>query len=358
MDNAPEDRPGGVRRTSMAAKPLIGINTDYRATRQEHAALSVVAAGYFDGISASGGIPVILPPLADEDDVVRLLDLLDGVVMVGGADLDPRRDGYMPHPAVRPMDAPRCAFQPAFTPDRDARRGAACDPHRPIVKHLANHPRPDGYTRQVGATPNRPRITEAPSISPRSRSSLNTSNLRGRKCCSWWSRVPRGGRSHDGPQRPSRDRLPARVSHGWRTIGSPRGTHPSWTFPPTPAEPARFRLTIPLPPPFPRPAAAGFAVPTSACPSDPGSWTWPALTSRSRPDSGRTLPAPPRCRRPTPPRSRPWPTTSSGGSGSSTPKRSGLAARRSAGSLWRSPTCGSVTRTRTRGRWISSSSTS
>ena len=42
----------------------------------------------------------------------------------------------------------------ADRPDRDARRGAACDPHRPFVKHLANHPRPDGYTRQVGATPN------------------------------------------------------------------------------------------------------------------------------------------------------------------------------------------------------------
>jgi len=41
----------------------------------------------------------------------------------------------------------------ACRPDRDARRGAACDPHRPIVKHLANHLRPDGYTRQVGATP-------------------------------------------------------------------------------------------------------------------------------------------------------------------------------------------------------------
>ena len=39
-----------------------------------------------------------------------LLDMLDGVVLVGGADLDPRRDGYMPHPAVRPMDARREDF--------------------------------------------------------------------------------------------------------------------------------------------------------------------------------------------------------------------------------------------------------
>ena len=100
----------------MAAKPLIGINTDYRSTRKEHAALSFVAAGYYDGITASGGIPVILPPLADEEDVIRLLDLLDGVVMVGGADLDPRRDGYMPHPAAR---------QTSMKPAARVRQGSA-----------------------------------------------------------------------------------------------------------------------------------------------------------------------------------------------------------------------------------------
>ena len=32
----------------MAAKPLIGINTDYRSTRKEHAALSFVAAGHLE----------------------------------------------------------------------------------------------------------------------------------------------------------------------------------------------------------------------------------------------------------------------------------------------------------------------
>jgi hypothetical protein len=40
------------KRIFMAAKPLIGINTDYRSTRKEHAALSFVAAGYYDGITA------------------------------------------------------------------------------------------------------------------------------------------------------------------------------------------------------------------------------------------------------------------------------------------------------------------
>ena len=94
----------------MAGKPLIGITMDYRASRKEHAALSFVAAGYYDGVIASGGIPIAIPPIVEEDDLVRLLDLLDGVVLIGGGDLDPRRDGYMPHPATRPMDARREDF--------------------------------------------------------------------------------------------------------------------------------------------------------------------------------------------------------------------------------------------------------
>jgi putative glutamine amidotransferase len=100
--------PGGLK--EMSGKPLIGITMDYRASRKEHAALSFVAAGYYDGVMASGGIPIALPPNAEEDDLVRLLDMLDGVVLVGGGDIDPRRDGYMPHPATRPMDSRREDF--------------------------------------------------------------------------------------------------------------------------------------------------------------------------------------------------------------------------------------------------------
>jgi putative glutamine amidotransferase len=36
--------------------------------------------------------------------------LLDGVVMVGGADLDPRRDGFMLHPTVRSLEPRREDF--------------------------------------------------------------------------------------------------------------------------------------------------------------------------------------------------------------------------------------------------------
>jgi putative glutamine amidotransferase len=59
---------------------------------------------------ASGGIPVVLPPIASREDLARVLDRLQGFVLVGGADLDPRRDGFMLHPTVRPMDSRREDF--------------------------------------------------------------------------------------------------------------------------------------------------------------------------------------------------------------------------------------------------------
>jgi putative glutamine amidotransferase len=65
-----------------------------------------VDAGYFDAITHAGGIPLIVPPLEEDQDVDEVLDRVDGFVLVGGGDLDPRRDGWMTHPTIRPL-APR-----------------------------------------------------------------------------------------------------------------------------------------------------------------------------------------------------------------------------------------------------------
>jgi putative glutamine amidotransferase len=53
---------------------------------------------------------LLLPPLHDEDDIDAVLAGLDGFVLIGGRDLDPRNDGFMLHPAVRPMDSRRETF--------------------------------------------------------------------------------------------------------------------------------------------------------------------------------------------------------------------------------------------------------
>jgi putative glutamine amidotransferase len=94
----------------MPRKPLIGLNADYRPAKKDGPALSYVPAGYYNAIEAAGGIPLILPPLAERADIARVLDMLQGFVLVGGGDLDPRRDGYQLHSSVRPMDARREDF--------------------------------------------------------------------------------------------------------------------------------------------------------------------------------------------------------------------------------------------------------
>ena len=74
-------------------RPLIGINTDYFAATKTYSAHARVNAGYFDAVLASGGLPILLPPLGKEPEIDAMLDKLDGIVLTGGLDMDPRRNG-------------------------------------------------------------------------------------------------------------------------------------------------------------------------------------------------------------------------------------------------------------------------
>lgn len=94
----------------MEGKPIIGINADYRSATKDKPAFSFLAAGYAEAVSKAGGIPVVLPPLEDSNDISQLLDTLHGVVLTGGADLDPRLDGFMMHPAVQTLERKRENF--------------------------------------------------------------------------------------------------------------------------------------------------------------------------------------------------------------------------------------------------------
>ena len=94
----------------MSGKALIGINADYRSATRDAPAFSYLCAGYYDSLVQVGAVPIVIPPLEDEADVNRVLDVLDGVVLIGGADLDPRHDGFMLHPSVRALDLRRERF--------------------------------------------------------------------------------------------------------------------------------------------------------------------------------------------------------------------------------------------------------
>ncbi len=94
----------------MSKRPLIGLNADFRGQHQGVPAYSYLAAGYYDSITAAGGVPVIVPVIDNDEALECLLDKLDGFVLTGGADLDPRNDGFHLHSSVKPMDPRRERF--------------------------------------------------------------------------------------------------------------------------------------------------------------------------------------------------------------------------------------------------------
>ncbi len=84
-------------------RPFIGINADFVSAGKHTNPHLRLHAGYVDAIVTAGGLPVVLPPFGKEVELAPLLDRLDGVVLTGGLDLDPRRLGLPTHPAVQPL---------------------------------------------------------------------------------------------------------------------------------------------------------------------------------------------------------------------------------------------------------------
>lgn len=95
----------------MSAKPTIAINGDFRPKRKDAIPLSWFNTGYYDSITAAGGLPMPMPPFAEDDDLNQFLDMVDGIVLAGCTqDLNPQRLGMEPHPTTRAMPARREDF--------------------------------------------------------------------------------------------------------------------------------------------------------------------------------------------------------------------------------------------------------
>ncbi|RMF87280.1 MAG: gamma-glutamyl-gamma-aminobutyrate hydrolase family protein, partial [Planctomycetota bacterium] len=95
----------------MSQRLVIGLNMDYCPARQKAGeAFGYLSAGYFDCVIRADAIPVVVPPLVDTDDIDQILDRVDAFVMIGGADLDSRRDGYEVHTSMKLMDPRREDF--------------------------------------------------------------------------------------------------------------------------------------------------------------------------------------------------------------------------------------------------------
>jgi putative glutamine amidotransferase len=101
-----------------STRPVIGICTPLERARwsvwDDEAAL--LPRSYIDAVQRAGGIAVLLPP----DDAVRdapaaMLDLLDALMLAGGADIDPTTYGAARHPETKETFPERDAFEIALT---------------------------------------------------------------------------------------------------------------------------------------------------------------------------------------------------------------------------------------------------
>ncbi len=84
-------------------RPIIGVTSYVEpATWGQWTAVTAVLVPerYLAHVREAGGTPLVLPPLGDEatvDDAEALLARLDGLVLIGGADVESSRYGQDPH---------------------------------------------------------------------------------------------------------------------------------------------------------------------------------------------------------------------------------------------------------------------
>lgn len=98
--------------------PVIGLTT-YRedaAWGVWHQRADLLPSQYAGAVEATGAVPVLLPPVGRPGAGEAVVARLDGLVISGGADVDPRRYGEEAHPRTA-----------GWRPDRDAWEAALLD---------------------------------------------------------------------------------------------------------------------------------------------------------------------------------------------------------------------------------------
>lgn len=92
---------------SSASNPLIGVSTYLEQARFGlwDMPAAVLPKGYLDGVVHAGGTPVLLPPVGTWSP--EHLSRLDGLIVAGGADIDPAVYGAERQPATGPARSDR-----------------------------------------------------------------------------------------------------------------------------------------------------------------------------------------------------------------------------------------------------------
>ncbi|WP_297421642.1 gamma-glutamyl-gamma-aminobutyrate hydrolase family protein [Clostridium sp.] len=84
-------------------KPIIGINSGRvikHETAYSHSVIESLSNDYVESVIKAGGIPIVLPIVSDEESVRRQVELLDGVLLSGGIDINPLLYNEEPSPKL------------------------------------------------------------------------------------------------------------------------------------------------------------------------------------------------------------------------------------------------------------------
>ena len=82
-------------------RPVIGITGNYDDLSCK------LGQGYYKSVVAAGGVPVVIPPVADKEVLVNTLNHIDALILSGGGDLNPLFVGEEPSPRLRGINQER-----------------------------------------------------------------------------------------------------------------------------------------------------------------------------------------------------------------------------------------------------------
>lgn len=99
-------------------RPTIGITIDYNAAQTCYESPYT----YARAVELAGGLPVLLPYRTDLSLIGQYLDLVNGVLLSGGNDLNPKSWGEEYHPKTVPVDPLREKFEMALIAEIERRR--------------------------------------------------------------------------------------------------------------------------------------------------------------------------------------------------------------------------------------------
>lgn len=100
----------GCQTGGEAVRPIVGITSVYRVSKASGSASTTVNFAYVRAVADNGGVPVVLPTIIDEEIIERYVEELDGLVLIGGADIPPEAYGEQPHETVKVMPDQRYDF--------------------------------------------------------------------------------------------------------------------------------------------------------------------------------------------------------------------------------------------------------